>query len=74
MATQKPAFLLQPYQRAQIQSKQRVQKGVIVTNVKFIDDPYIEPAIISDEAIITIVDQQRGFILVDSSDFYLKYS
>jgi hypothetical protein len=72
MATQKPAFLLQPYQRAQIQSKQRVQKGVVTTNVEFIDAPYIEPAI--SEAIITIIDQQRGFILLDGTDFYLKYS
>ena len=72
MATQKPAFLLQPYQRAQIQSKQRVQKTVVTTNVEFIDDPYIEPAI--SEAIITIIDQQRGFILLDGTDFYLKYS
>jgi hypothetical protein len=73
MATQKPAFLLQPYQRAQIQSKQRVQKGVIVTNVEFIDGPAYEEQIISD-AIITIVDQQRGFILLNGTDFYLKYS
>jgi len=72
MTTQKPAFLLQPYQRAQIQSKQRVQKRVVITNVEFIDDPYIEPAI--SDAIITIVGQQRGFILVDDSGFYLKYS
>jgi len=73
MATQKPAFLLQPYQRAQIQSKQRVQKGVIVTNVEFIDSPAYEEQMIS-EAIITIVDQQRGFILLNGTDFYLKYS
>jgi hypothetical protein len=73
MATQKPAFLLQPYQRAQIQSKQRVQKGVVTTNVEFIDSPAYEEPMIS-EAIITIVDQQRGFILLNGTDFYLKYS